>query len=400
MAYNKRTSKRKTRRGGTKKKEYIKNPIPVKITNENIKKFVSAYIDKGKNTKDLPINLRGIPIGKWDVSKVTDMNKLFSNTKFNEDISEWDVSNVTNMSHMFYATTMFDKPLNNWDVSNVTNMHYMFCSTYVFNQPLNNWDVSNVTDMSLMFAYAEKFNQPLNTWDVSKVKLMTEIFSECPIERKNFENWEFNGLLIEPDMGSYDLHQVYKRYQRMTPEEKSILHNENIKLRNEYFPSRNKAKFFKARKEVLKLMDKLDEKYETIDTHSTPKTSAETRHERNLNILMYQIYERYQRMTPEEKRILHNENIELRNEYINSKNKEKFLKAHKEVLKLMDVLDEKYKTMDTHSTPNPPPPKTPTPKTSAEKRHEQNLDILMYHDGPGRELLEYIGPDNYEEEEK
>ncbi len=335
MAYNKRTSKRKNRKGGTKKKgsimrhhigKYVKNSKPVKITNGNIRNFVMVYLVKGKNSEDLPINLRGIPIGKWDVSNVTDMSKLFANTKMNEDISEWDVSNVTNMLGMFLSATIFDKPLNNWDVSSVTNMSAMFADTHEFNQSLDNWNVSKVTDMSSMFASAKKFNQPLNTWNVSNVKNFKAIFYECPIEQKNFENWEFNssipqiywGFNILPEhmiSGSDTLDAVYAKYKfMMTPEEKSILHDANIKLRNKYVPLRNKPRFFKARKEVLKLMDKLDEKYKTIDKQSTPKT--------------------------------------------------------------------------------------PTPKTSAEKRHEQNLDILMYHDGPGRDLLEYVGPDKYEEEEK
>ena len=39
------------------------------------------------------------PIGGWDVSRVTDMSKLFKDKgSFNEDISCWNVSEVTNMS--------------------------------------------------------------------------------------------------------------------------------------------------------------------------------------------------------------------------------------------------------------------------------------------------------------
>ena len=54
----------------------------------------------------------------------------------------------------------FNQPLNNWNVSNVTDMNRMFHGAILFNQLLN-WNVSNVTDTRYMFEYAESFNQSL-----------------------------------------------------------------------------------------------------------------------------------------------------------------------------------------------------------------------------------------------
>ena len=63
-------------------------------------------------------------ISNWDVSNVTNMEKLFKNKiHFNDFINNWDVSNVTNMFGMFYNATSFNKNINN---SNVTNMGGMF----------------------------------------------------------------------------------------------------------------------------------------------------------------------------------------------------------------------------------------------------------------------------------
>ena len=52
--------------------------------------------------------------------------------------------------------------ISNWNVSKVTDMESMFSGARSFNQPLNNWDVSNVTYMDQMFENAWSFNQPLH----------------------------------------------------------------------------------------------------------------------------------------------------------------------------------------------------------------------------------------------
>ena len=109
----------------------------------------------------------------WDVFNVTDMHAMFHHARrFNQPLP-WDVSSVTDMSYMFHSATTFNQPLY-WDVSKVTNMRGMFCFAESFNQPLP-WDVSNVTDMSEMFEGAVRFNQPL-PWDVSNVTEMQSMF--------------------------------------------------------------------------------------------------------------------------------------------------------------------------------------------------------------------------------
>ena len=62
------------------------------------------------------------PIGDWDVSAVTDMDKIFYlDSAFNQDLSKWDVSAVTNMASMFSVACAFNQDLSKWDVSTVTD---------------------------------------------------------------------------------------------------------------------------------------------------------------------------------------------------------------------------------------------------------------------------------------
>ena len=60
-----------------------------------------------------------------NVSKITDMSRLFSGSNFTGDISNWDVSNVTDMSYMFRGSN-FTGDISNWDVSSVKNMYNVF----------------------------------------------------------------------------------------------------------------------------------------------------------------------------------------------------------------------------------------------------------------------------------
>ena len=67
------------------------------INDDNIKLLVNDWF----SNKELITYIHG-DISEWDVSEVTDMNRLFNNrTEFNEDISKWNVGNVTNMEGMF-----------------------------------------------------------------------------------------------------------------------------------------------------------------------------------------------------------------------------------------------------------------------------------------------------------
>ena len=64
-------------------------------------------------------------ISEWDVSKVKNMNSMFSKSKFNGEISKWDVSNVENMALMF-CESQFNKDISKWNALNLKKIVYMF----------------------------------------------------------------------------------------------------------------------------------------------------------------------------------------------------------------------------------------------------------------------------------
>ena len=92
------------------------------------------------------------PIGKWDVSKITDMSRMFSYaTLFRADISKWDVSNVRNMFGMFHHARSFNGDISEWDVSRVKHMDYMFSHATLFSQKFctASWVHSQATKVAM-----------------------------------------------------------------------------------------------------------------------------------------------------------------------------------------------------------------------------------------------------------
>ena len=62
------------------------------------------------------------------------MAYMFAGATFHGDISRWDVSRVTDMNSMFTTATKFDCNISKWDVSKVTNMDKMFKNAALFQQ--------------------------------------------------------------------------------------------------------------------------------------------------------------------------------------------------------------------------------------------------------------------------
>ena len=156
------------------------------ITQDNIHVLVDAWLEDSLSAYAIYGH-----ISDWDVSNITNMDKLFYGaSSFNSNILEWDVSNVISMSNMFESASIFNRDISSWDVSNVDSMYHMFRKAQSFNVDISGWNVSNVRNMRDMFFGAQSFNVDLSQWDVSNVTNMTGMFEDAFSFDQNISDWD------------------------------------------------------------------------------------------------------------------------------------------------------------------------------------------------------------------
>ena len=203
------------------------------------------------NTGATCVDANGVSISNWDVSGVTDMNRLFQNkAAFNADISSWNVAAVTNMYYMFASATAFNQDISSWNDAAVTSYGGMFNSATAwtsacfrtdgssstdgpasawlcapFSSPfsyrsalkmtidsclssdstgatcvdrnsvsISNWDVSGVTDMSYLFQNKAAFNADISSWNVPAVTNMRSMFYEATAFNQDITGWETTAI--------------------------------------------------------------------------------------------------------------------------------------------------------------------------------------------------------------
>jgi surface protein len=106
-------------------------------------------------------------------------------------MNNWDVSKVTDMEYIFSWTIALNQDISGWDVSKITNMSYMFSYASAFNQNIGIWNTGAVINMRNMFSHADTFNQDIGGWIISAVTNMTDMFHNDTLTTANY-----NALLI------------------------------------------------------------------------------------------------------------------------------------------------------------------------------------------------------------
>jgi surface protein len=135
---------------------------------------------RGYNHVDMDLaSTYGWPIGNWCLRGITDLSDLFYDRQFNEDIGKWDVSKVTDMTAMFQNALEFNQDLSLWDTSKVTSMSRMFAMAKSFNSDITKWDVSSVKTTSYMFLHALAFNQDISDWNVEHIQDMERMLRDA-----------------------------------------------------------------------------------------------------------------------------------------------------------------------------------------------------------------------------
>jgi len=143
---------------------------------------------------------RGDGISGWDTANVEDMSWTFHDTiAFNGDISAWNTKKVIDMTGMFHGATAFNRPLN-WDTGKVKRMPGMFRKAVIFNGDISSWNTSNVVDMTEMFLGAKEFNQVLKTWATQLVTRMAGMFREAEKFNSDISGWNTSRIFDMSEM--------------------------------------------------------------------------------------------------------------------------------------------------------------------------------------------------------
>ena len=156
---------------------------------------VREYIDGGQGTS--AASTYGYPINTWCVGAVENMDFIFYDTTFNEEINGWDVSSATTFQHMFESAISFDQDINSWDTSSATDLNAMFLFAAVFNQDINGWDVSKVDNFRSMFSSATSFDQDINSWNTGSATMMPGVFQQAAAFNQNINSWDVSNVAYD-----------------------------------------------------------------------------------------------------------------------------------------------------------------------------------------------------------
>ena len=116
--------------------------------------------------KNLELKLSGeLPIDRLElIELLKPYHKYRLNEDLQYDLSNLDISKITNLSCLF-SESVYNGDLSKWNTSNVEDMYCMFGSSKFNNDSLKNWNLKNCKNIDSMFSHSE-FNCDLSNWNI------------------------------------------------------------------------------------------------------------------------------------------------------------------------------------------------------------------------------------------
>jgi hypothetical protein len=175
--------------------------------------MVNWDVSKVQNMQSLfsgAVKFEGAGLASWNTSAVTSLRNTFGAGKMNADMASWIVSKVTDMERTFNRATQFEGAgLASWDTSAVTSLHRTFEGARVMNSNLASWIVSKVNDMQSTFHGAANFEGGgLESWNVTAVLDMAGTFNGASSlnscnKRKIADAWADNTAFTDTMYDTY-----------------------------------------------------------------------------------------------------------------------------------------------------------------------------------------------------
>ena len=164
--------------------------------------FIKFYRNNIKNMSNLFSNSSVSKINFYNfvTEKVTDMNNMFRNCNFLEELnlSNFSTNNVIDMSDMFRdCSSIKELDLSYFNTNKVTNMSGMFSGCKSLSKiNLSNFNTNEVTNMSGMFSWCSSLKElDLSSFNTRKVTSMSYLFNECLIlEKLNISNFNMSSV--------------------------------------------------------------------------------------------------------------------------------------------------------------------------------------------------------------
>ena len=172
--------------------------------------------------KNISTLLPSSNLSSFNVENIINMNHLFYDCQFLEelpDISKWNTINVRNMNDMFNncSSLKFLPDISNWKTCNLMNMNNMFsnCKSLENLPDISQWNTSNVIDISHIFSNCSLIKElpDICKWDMNNAKYMSCIFYECNSLKSlpDISNWNINKVINKKDIFEGSIKPYYNK---------------------------------------------------------------------------------------------------------------------------------------------------------------------------------------------